>query len=165
MIRKAKLSDLEDIMDIINETIKEMKLYGNDQWDDNYPNKETFINDIKNESLYVCEEDNNIKGFICMDEDEASEYKDLNWSRNEKCMVTHRMAINNKFRNGGVATKLMNYCKDLAISKGVNYLKADTYSLNVKMNSLFKKLGYNFVGEVKFLGKDKPFYCYDKILK
>ena len=45
MIRKAKLSDLEDIMDIINETIKEMKLYGNDQWDDNYPNKETFIND------------------------------------------------------------------------------------------------------------------------
>ena len=57
MIRKAKLSDLEDIMDIINETIKEMKLYGNDQWDDNYPNKETFINDIKNESLYVCEED------------------------------------------------------------------------------------------------------------
>ena len=64
MIRKAKLSDLESIMDIINETVKEMKSYGNDQWDDNYPNKETFINDIKNERLYVCEEDNNIKGFI-----------------------------------------------------------------------------------------------------
>ena len=49
MIRKAKISDVGTIMTIINETVKEMKSYGNNQWDENYPNSETFINDIKNE--------------------------------------------------------------------------------------------------------------------
>ena len=77
MIRKAKISDVGTIMSIINETVKEMKSYGNTQWDDNYPNSETFINDIKNDSLYVYEEDNNIKGFICIDCNQAKEYENL----------------------------------------------------------------------------------------
>lgn len=32
------------------------------------------------------------------------------------------------------------------------------------MNSLFKKCGFNLVGEMSFLGKEKSFYCYDKLL-
>ena len=114
MIRKAKISDVGTIMTIINETVKEMKSYGNNQWDENYPNSETFINDIKNDSLYVYEEDNNIKGFICIDCNQAAEYENLNWSLNEKCMVAHRIAVNTKFRNGGIATKLMSFCEELA---------------------------------------------------
>lgn len=53
MIRKAKISDVGTIMTIINETVKEMKSYGNNQWDENYPNSETFINDIKM-IAYMC---------------------------------------------------------------------------------------------------------------
>ena len=64
MIRKAKFSDIDTIMSIINETVEEMKSYGNTQWDNNYPNNKTFIKDIKNDSLYVYEDDNYIKGFI-----------------------------------------------------------------------------------------------------
>ena len=119
MIRKAKLSDVGTIMSIINETVKEMKSYGNTQWDDNYPNSETFINDIKNDSLYVYEEDNNIKGFICIDCNQAAEYENLNWSLNEKCMVAHRIAVNTKFRNAGIATKLMSFCEELASKEGI----------------------------------------------
>ena len=44
MIRKAEFSDIDTIMSIINETVEEMKSYGNTQWDNNYPNNETFIN-------------------------------------------------------------------------------------------------------------------------
>lgn len=165
MIRKAKFSDIDTIMSIINETVEEMKSYGNTQWDNNYPNNETFINDIKNDSLYVYEEDNYIKGFVCIDNNEAKEYKNLNWSLYEKCMVTHRMAINSKFRNSGIASKLMDFCEELALKNGVRYLKADTYSLNIKMNSFFKKRGYKFIGKVFFTGKEKPFYVYEKILK
>ena len=35
MIRKAKLSDVDTIMSIIDETVKEMKFFGNTLWDDN----------------------------------------------------------------------------------------------------------------------------------
>ena len=111
------------------------------------------------------EEDNNIKGFICIDCNQAKEYENLKWSLNEKCMVAHRIAVNTKFRNAGIATKLMSFCEELASKEGIRYIKTDTYSLNTKMNSLFKKLGYKFIGEVKFLSKEKAFYCYEKILK
>ena len=48
-IRKANLEDLDLVMQIIKSCTQDMiskKIY---QWNDKYPNKETFHNDIKNE--------------------------------------------------------------------------------------------------------------------
>lgn len=51
-----------------------------------------------------------------------------------------------------------------ALKNNVRYLKTDTYSINTKMNALFVKCGYKLIGEMSFLGKEKPFYCYEKVL-
>ena len=61
-------------------------------------------------------------------------------------MVIHRMAVNPKFRQQGIATKLIKLAEQLALDNNVVYLKTDTYSINTKMNSLFKKCGFNLVG-------------------
>ena len=164
MITKANLNDINQIMEIINETVKEMKSYNNTQWDENYPQNKDFAKDIELGELYVDKEDNKIMGFICVNYIEPVEYNDLNWSKDEKCMVIHRMAVNSKFRNKGVGTKLMNFAEELAIKNGVNYLKTDTYSINTKMNSLFIKCNFKLVGQMSFLGKEKPFNCYEKML-
>ena len=164
MIRKANLNDINNIMDIIKATIKEMKTYNNTQWDENYPQAKDFIKDIQGEELYVETEDEEIKGFICINYIEPEEYDELNWSSDNKAMVIHRMAVNPKFRQQGVATKMMKFAEELASDNNVVYLKTDTYSVNTKMNSLFKKCGFNFIGEMRFLGKEKPFYAYDKLL-
>lgn len=164
MITKANLNDINQIMEIINETVKEMKSYNNTQWDENYPQDKDFAKDIELGELYVDKEDNTIMGFICVNYIEPVEYNDLNWSKDEKCMVIHRMAVNSKFRNKGVGTKLMNFAEELARKNGVNYLKTDTYSINTKMNSLFRKCNFKLVGQMSFLGKEKPFNCYEKML-
>ena len=47
-IRKANSEDLNTVMQIIKSCTQDMiskKIY---QWNDKYPNKETFYNDIKN---------------------------------------------------------------------------------------------------------------------
>ena len=164
MITKANSKDIKQIMAIINETVKEMKSYNNTQWDDNYPQDKDFAKDIELGNLYVDKKDNTITGFICVNYIEPVEYNGLSWSKDEKCMVIHRMAVNSQFRNKGIGTKLMNFAEELAIKNGVNYLKTDTYSINVKMNSLFRKLNYQLVGQMSFLGKEKPFNCYEKTL-
>lgn len=165
MIRKASLNDVDSIMDIIKSTVEEMKTYNNTQWDESYPQAKDFIKDIESEDLYVEAEGKEIKGFICINYIEPKEYDDLNWVSNSKAMVIHRMAVNPKFRQQGIATKLMKHAEQLALDNNVVYLKTDTYSINTKMNSLFKKCGFNLVGEMSFLGKEKPFFCYDKLLK
>ncbi|WP_434796316.1 GNAT family N-acetyltransferase [Terrisporobacter vanillatitrophus] len=165
MIRKASLNDVNNIMDIIKLTVEEMKTYNNTQWDENYPKAKDFTKDVESGDLYVQDEDGEIKGFICVNYIEPIEYEGLGWGSNDKAMVIHRMAVNPNHRHQGVGTKLMNFAEQLALENNVVYLKTDTYSINTKMNSLFKKCGYNFVGEMSFLGKEKPFYCYDKLLK
>lgn len=165
MIRKASLNDVDSIMDIIKSTVEEMKTYNNTQWDESYPQAKDFIKDIESEELYVEAEGKEIKGFICINYIEQKEYDDLNWVSNSKAMVIHRMAVNPKFRQQGIATKLIKLAEQLALDNNIVYLKTDTYSINTKMNSLFKKCGFNLVGEMSFLGKEKPFFCYDKLLK
>ena len=138
MIRKANMNDLESIMQIIKSTVEEMKTYNNTQWDENYPLEKDFVSDIKKQDLYIYEVDGEVAGFICLNYEEPEEYLGLNWSSNKKAMVIHRMAVNPNFRK--------------------------TYSINSKMNLLLTKCGFIKIGEMSFLGKEKSFYCYDKIL-
>ncbi|CZR96199.1 MULTISPECIES: GNAT family N-acetyltransferase [unclassified Clostridioides] len=164
MIRKANMNDLEKIMKIIKATVEEMKDYNNTQWDENYPSDKDFVSDIKKQDLYVDEIDGDVAGFICLNYEEPEEYVDLNWSSNKKAMVIHRMAVNPSFRKKGIASKLVDFAEKLAEENSVSYLKSDTYSINSKMNAFLTKCGFIKIGEMSFLGKEKSFYCYDKIL-
>ncbi|HCQ6326185.1 TPA: GNAT family N-acetyltransferase [Clostridioides difficile] len=164
MIRKANMNDLESIMKIIKSTVEEMKTYNNTQWDENYPLEKDFVSDIKKQDLYIYEVDGEVAGFICLNYEEPEEYLGLNWSSNKKAMVIHRMAVNPNFRKTGIASKLVDFAEKLAVENNVSYLKSDTYSINSKMNLLLTKSGFIKIGEMSFLGKEKSFYCYDKIL-
>lgn len=164
MIRKAAVEDIKDIMEIIRQTIQEMRTYNNTQWDENYPQKKDFIDDIENQNLFVVEKNETLVGFLCINKIEPAEYKNLNWSLHEDCMVLHRMSIGPNYRRCGIATKLIKFAESLALKNNIRYLKTDTYSVNAKMQALFKKCAYNFVGEIHFNGKEKTFYCYEKIL-
>lgn len=164
MIRKASMSDIENIMKIIKKTIEEMSTYNNTQWDENYPRKEDFINDIQKENLFVLERKENLAGFVCINKIEPAEYGGLNWTLNESTMIIHRMAVDLNYRRMGIGTELLKFAEEFALKNNIRYLKTDTYSVNIKMNSLFKKCGYKFIGEINFLGKEKLFYCYEKIL-
>lgn len=164
MIRKAVKEDIKNIMKIIEETIVEMHLYGNYQWDENYPQEKDFINDIQKGDLFAYEREGKLVGFVCINQVEPAEYRGLNWSFNEEFLVIHRMAVKPSVRKTGIGTELMKFADRLALENNIRYIKTDTNSVNAKMNALFKKCGYNFVGEISFLGKEKPFYCYEKII-
>lgn len=163
MIRKSVKEDINDIMGIIKETIAEMHSYGNYQWDENYPQEKDFMNDIKKGDLFVAEKEGKLIGFVCINRIEPAEYNGLNWSLNDEAMLVHRMAVNPVYRRTGIGTELMKFTDELALKNNIRYLKTDTYSLNSKMNRLFEKSGYKLVGEMSFLGKEKPFYCYEKV--
>ncbi|WML37479.1 GNAT family N-acetyltransferase [Clostridium sp. OS1-26] len=164
MMRKAVIADIKNVMEIIKETIVEMHSYGNYQWDENYPQEKDFLNDIQKGDLFVTEREGELVGFVCINKVEPVEYNGLNWSLNDDAMVVHRMAVNPAYRKNGVGTELMKFADELALKNNIKYLKTDTYSLNSKMNRLFQKCGYKLVGEMSFLGKEKPFYCYEKVL-
>lgn len=164
MIRLAQLSDLEKMMAIITAVIGEMRQAGNDQWDEHYPLRSDFLNDLETGNLYVTELNGELTGFVCINDQQPEAYQDAGWSACDKSLVIHRMAVNPAYRNRGVASMLMTFAEELGRSKGVTYLRSDTYSQNAKMNALFRKMNYRFTGEIRFFKKPHPFHCYEKAL-
>ena len=73
MIRKALLKDIDDAFKVILDAKKEFARIGSSQWQDldGYPNKETLLNDLKNEGLFVVEDEEKIIGVtvFCFGED------------------------------------------------------------------------------------------------
>lgn len=164
MIRKATINDLDSIMKIVGKIITEMATYNNFQWDENYPQARDFVADIEKEELFVSVRENEVVGFICINRDEPNEYEGLQWSSTEEALVIHRMGVSSDYRHAGIGTELVGLADELATISDVKYLRTDTYSLNTKVQRLFQKCDYTFVGEMNFLGKEKPFYCYEKVL-
>ena len=53
MIRLATKNDLLSITQLVKEAKQIMEEFNNNQWDDEYPAKEHFEEDIENKTLYV----------------------------------------------------------------------------------------------------------------
>ena len=60
MIRKSKPEDIPEIMNIIRDAQASMKLLGISQWQNGYPNENSFAKDIAEGISHVYEEDGEI---------------------------------------------------------------------------------------------------------
>jgi GNAT superfamily N-acetyltransferase len=161
MFRLATESDLPKIMGIVKQIVVEMSTSNNRQWDETYPLPDDFLQDINTKSLYILEEDTQLKGFISINEECPQEYNELNWKA-EDFLVIHRLAVNLANRKEGVATTLMQFAEQLAKERGIKFLKSDTSELNVGMNRLFNKLQYVKVGQIELGEKEFRFNGYEK---
>lgn len=164
LIRQADLSDIEEIMRIIQTVCREMRLEGNSQWDETYPQAVDFEKDIRKKELFISEIHGRVGGFLCINHHEPEEYARIHWSSHQRPLVLHRMAVASEFRGCGIGAALLGFAEEFARKNGVAYLRSDTNSLNPKMNALFQKMGYTFVGQMPAFGKDNPFNFYDKLL-
>ncbi|SHI99671.1 Acetyltransferase (GNAT) family protein [Clostridium amylolyticum] len=164
MFRKAVIEDIEEIMNIVQGAVAKMNELGNDQWGEDYPKAQDYLKDIKEGTLFVYCQGNDILGVICINEDEAPEYSDVSWRINAKALVIHRIAVKVHSQGKGIAYKLLGFAEDLARETGINYIRTDTYTKNNGAQRLFLKSGYEFRGVIHFTRRPEDFYCYDKVL-
>ena len=165
MIRKACIEDLAAILSIVNEVKVRMHEVGNYQWNDAYPVSDDFYNDISRAELFVDSSDEGvIKSFICLNQIQPPEYATADWSLDQDALVIHRMAVNPQYQRLGLAQKLMSFTEEKAMELGLSYIRSDTNSLNTGMNSLFRRSGYSFTGNINFPSINGNFNCYEKLM-
>lgn len=75
--REAKKEDIESILEVISHAKEYMKRNNSTQWNENYPNKETIINDIEKNIGYVLIVENLIRGYIVVDFSDDEIYKNI----------------------------------------------------------------------------------------
>jgi RimJ/RimL family protein N-acetyltransferase len=164
--RKAVESDIDNIMNIIKQAQKHFKEQGIDQWQNNYPNTETILMDIKNENGYVLLEDDTIIGTVSISFDGEKTYEHIyngKWISNNEYAVVHRMAIDPKYKRQGLATAIMGKVEEMCLDKGVHSIKVDTHEENLAMQKLLKKNKFEYCGII-YLEDGSKRIAFEKIL-
>ncbi|MBD2756823.1 GNAT family N-acetyltransferase [Spirosoma validum] len=147
-VRLATTSDLPALSTLLKRIIPLMREAGNYQWDDHYPNETVFSQDIAKEQLWVADIDGKLAGVAALTEDQEPEYAQVGFDLNQQAIVTHRLAVDPAFRGQGVAAALLNQAEQIALERGIAFLRIDTNSENQATQKLFPKLGYRYAGEI-----------------
>ncbi len=166
MIRNATLNDIDQIISITKACARFMVDNNIFQWNEHYPTRTAFENDVKRHELYVLEIENRIKGCIVISTLMDNEYIPIQWlTPNDKNIYIHRLAIHPESQGKGYAQELMNYAESYAAENKFNSVRLDTFSQNTRNQKFYELRGYKRLGNIYFPNQSEhPFYCYELIL-
>jgi ribosomal protein S18 acetylase RimI-like enzyme len=165
-IELATQNELDRVKEIAEACAKNMIENNIFQWNDKYPSREIFKEDIKNKSLYVSKINHVVVGCIMLSSFKDDVYKSVNWiTPNEYNLYIHRLAVHPIFQKKGIARKMMDFAEDFAKSNDYISIRLDTFSQNPRNNKFYKSRGYNKLDDVYFPKQSEfPFHCYEKLV-
>lgn len=166
MIRKANITDIEEIMDMTKACAKAMIANGIYQWNEHYPNPSAFENDIKRSELYVIEIGEQVKGTVVISTFMDEEYIPIKWlTENENNIYIHRVAIHPELQGKGYAQQLMDFAEHFAIENNYSSIRLDTFSQNTRNQKFYELRGYKRLGDIYFPKQSEyPFHCYELVI-
>lgn len=144
-IRHAHPDDLNKIMEIYQYARTVMAQSGNPgQWVNGYPSRELIESDLKQEQLYVLENEGQIEAvFVYFIGDEPTYHQIENgaWLNDVPYGVVHRVAAAGNVRGAG------QFCLDWSFEQCHN-LRIDTHDDNHIMQHILEKTGYVKCGRI-----------------
>ncbi len=166
MVRRAKILEIPDILDITKACATHMIQKGIYQWNEHYPSRKAFEKDVERNELFVLEIKGTIIGVIAVSTLVDEEYIAIEWlTPNTNNIYVHRLAVHLEHQGKGHAQKLMDYAEDYARKKDFISLRLDTFSQNKRNQKFYEKRGYQRLGNVYFPKQsDHPFHCYELVL-
>lgn len=161
--RQALTEDIPAIDALIKEAISEMEKNGIMQWDEIYPTKDDFLEDIRNSQLWVGCIEHQIAVVFTINHSYDAEYANGEWKNPEKSFdVIHRLCVHPQFQNKGIAKQTMAYIEERILSEGKHAVRLDVFSKNPYAIALYLGCGYQKVGVAKW--RKGIFYLMEKYL-
>jgi len=153
MIRMATENDIPMIVRIYDK-ILELEAEGKTHtgWKKGiYPTKETAMDAITKNELFVFEEDGRILASARINQEQVPEYAKCQWkydAPDSEIMVIHTLVVDPDLSGQGIGSKLISFYESFASNNGCHYLRLDTNEINAAARALYKKLGYTEQGVV-----------------
>ena len=165
-IELATQNELDRVKEIAEACAKNMIENNIFQWNDKYPSREIFKEDIKNKSLYVSKINQEVVGCIMLSSFKDYVYRSVDWiTPDEYNLYIHRLAVHPIFQKKGIARKMMDFAEEFAKSNNYRSIRLDTFSQNPRNNKFYKSRGYNKLDDVYFPKQSEfPFHCYEKLV-
>lgn len=165
IIRLARESDLDQIMEIVCQAQKFIRAQGFDQWSNGYPKKEQFIVDMQKQACYVMERKDEILGFMTLLFEKEGAYDDISgrWLSDYPYGVIHRSAVKASYRGKHLIRDFFEFAQKSALERNIKSLRIDTHEQNKPMRSAVESFGFVYCGIVWYEGAQKR-VAYEKIM-
>ena len=148
-VKQATLSDFNQIMTIIAEAKQLLKAAGSPQWQDGHPNQQQIKQDLKNHQCWILmDSDGTVAGTATLLTTPEPSYKKIEgaWHSDEPYATIHRLAIASKYRGHHLAPLYMEHLITIGNFLGFNNFRIDTHELNIGMQKVIKKSGFQPAG-------------------
>lgn len=165
--RQAKISDLDQIVEIIELSKKYLKETKVDQWQDGYPAKEDLRRDIESGNSYVLTNKDEIIATTVISLEGESTYNSIfngEWITNEEYIVMHRVAVHDRYKGKGIFKELIKEAENLALNKGIFSIKIDTHRDNISMQKAVLKNDFKKCGII-YLEDGSERIAFEKVMK
>lgn len=159
-LRRAKATDLDAIMKIVEEARELLKKDGSPQWQDGHPNRETFEQDISRGINWVLVVGEHVAGTATLMLDPDPAYKVIyngQWSQpNAPYATIHRVAISSHYRGQGLSKILFSNLITVAQLQDRNNIRLDTHEQNKRMQKLAQDFGFIRCGNINVKDRIDP---------
>ncbi|WP_214823513.1 GNAT family N-acetyltransferase [Exiguobacterium sp. s28] len=136
------------------------------QWDDTYPNRAYFEECIKDDSVYIMKDGEELLGVVVLDEWQSPEWEAIDWCH-ARPLVIHSLMVHPEQQGQGSGKAMLRASEQLAKAEGYTSIRLDSFSGNEAACNFYKRHGYVERGSVHFDSKPKGherYICFEKAL-
>lgn len=156
LFRASTESDIDRIMEIIEEGRAALAALGVDQWQGGYPNRDAVAGDVARGESFVVEDEGQVLatamislgGEAIYDRLTGGAWLTASTSDAPRYAVVHRVAVSNACTGRGVGGFLMASAEGHARACGCESVRVDTHERNAPMRRLLERAGYARCGIV-----------------
>ncbi len=159
-LRRAQAPDLDAIMKIIKNAKSLLKENGSPQWQDGYPNRETFAQDIAMQTNWVLVDDHQVVATATLQLTPEPTYRIITngqWSQpNDPYATIHRVAISNEYQGQGLSKILFSNLLTVGQMQGIKNFRLDTHRNNKAMQHIAENFNFRKRGIIEVNEKNDP---------
>ncbi len=151
----ATTDHLESICKITVEAKAQLKAMGVDQWQNGYPSKEIWVEDIKDQRAYVAvdSESNDVMGAFTFFTSQDASYDSIDGAwltgdihKDGGYASLHRVCVSNTHKGKGVAGSMFLFAESLTRNQNIASIRIDTHPDNKPMLRSLDKAGFTRCG-------------------
>ncbi len=156
MIRKATPDDIASVAALYDKAIDyEDSHIKYTSWQKGiYPTVDTARLGVKNDSLYVYEENGQLLASVILDTKQPPEYKKISWqaaASYNQALVIHTLCVDPEHAGYGIGTSIVDFAKELASKENCITIRLNTTARNINARHLYEKNGFKVVATQKIL--------------
>ena len=159
-LRRAQLQDLTAIMKIIDDAKELLKKNGSPQWQNGYPDQETFTQDIVMQTNWILINDNKVVATATLQLTPEPTYRNITqgqWQQPDEPYATiHRVAISSNYRGQGLSKLLFSNLLTVGQMQGIKNFRVDTHRINKAMQHIVENFNFKRRGIIQVNDQNDP---------